>query len=162
LDPFPPPSTSTSAFTSRASSSRIDYTPTDTDFADHVDADADPLPDFYYPDQDVRAPAGPPLPTYEATLKKPRRRRRTAATTAAAAAAAAVDLPPLLSTSALPDGETRFDWRLRALARERVPGQGEEKKWWFPLAWRKRVRPPMTKLGEGIGYYAELRRYAEQ
>lgn len=144
--PPAPPSTRLEEYLRIRDSDFATQTVEDEDF--DVPSDADTASAAFDPRPTEEDP--PPLPTYDATLKKSRRRRRKAA------------LEP--TTEPLPlgtipeDGYTRFDWRGKSLSRTaHAPG-----KHWFPEAWRNRVAPPITKLSELDPLWAELQRYNEQ
>jgi hypothetical protein len=76
--------------------------------------------------------------TFDAADAVPKRRRRKKADIVAA-------YHPPLPLGAMPeDGMTRFDWRGRALSRQKHTAG----RYWFPEAFRTRVTPPMTKVTE--------------
>ncbi|ORY32931.1 P-loop containing nucleoside triphosphate hydrolase protein [Naematelia encephala] len=80
-------------------------------------------------------------------------------------------LPPLPVGEMPPDGQTRFDWRLRSLSRSNM-SLGTDKKrgmtltngvqdWWTELQLKKRVTAQSSSLEQGDLYYDETKRYSD-
>ena len=57
------------------------------------------------------------------------------------------------------DGESRFDWRNRALSQRRMKADGER---WFPDMAVDRIPAEKGRLEMGQPFYEELQRYKEQ
>lgn len=128
------------------------YEPQEADFdpplADDPDAHYDPDLAASVFEPRVAEEDAPVLPTYEKTLKKTRRKRR----------AVEPETEPLPPGTVPDDGQTRFDWRAKALSQT----QHAEGVHWYPDAWRTRVPPPKTKLSEVKPLFNELQRYNDQ
>ncbi|KAK8864605.1 hypothetical protein IAR55_001855 [Kwoniella newhampshirensis] len=72
------------------------------------------------------------------------------------------DLPPLKADEYPPDDMTRFDWRSRALGRQRKAGRSGKERYWFPSlrsVWRR--EGGFAKLAMGDKWRDELDRYKQ-
>lgn len=113
--------------------------------AGYFDGGNDVLPDYDAP----TAPAD----TAKAKVKAKRKSRK------AMRRHIMPDLPPLPVGELPEDGQSRFDWRDRALSQTGVKAEGER---WFPDRVVERVQADKTKLTWGDMYFEELERYKQQ
>ncbi|KAL7421984.1 hypothetical protein Q5752_003756 [Cryptotrichosporon argae] len=120
------------------------YVPSDADFA-AVDLAEEDVADGSFATP-LSSLSSPPAPRLDA--KPPRRRRRRAVAA----------LPPLEGASAeLPDGQTRFDWRARALSRVR---RQAGPRWFEPFRRREEPRAPAEPTSDsGIKMRDAIERY---
>ncbi|KAK4688511.1 carbonic anhydrase, partial [Tremellales sp. Uapishka_1] len=129
-----------------------EYQPSEDDF--HMISPEPHPPEEHYYDAELPLSSPPPLQEYPTDVSGSPRRRSKKRTPNAA------PLPPLPENAFPPDGQTRFDWRERALSRTKKKTEGTS---WYGTERIVQRRPAeFGKLNPGNDFYAEVERYSSR